>query len=287
MPALTGRTRVLGVFGFPVEHSLSPAMQNAALEALSLDYTYVPFSVPPDDLGRALAGVRALGIAGVNLTIPHKERALDLVDEVQGDAAAVGAVNTVANVDGKLIGHNTDGDGFIAPLVEDGISVRGLPAVVLGAGGAARSVVFRLAAEGALVQIANRSTERAERLAAAASERCGVPVEVLASEDRLAAAVAGAGLLVNATSVGMSPRDGEMPSIPLDSLHDGLTIYDLVYRPLDTLLLQAGRAAGCRTVTGDRMLVHQGARALEIWTGRRAPIDVMSAALVRALGEGR
>jgi shikimate dehydrogenase len=283
MPVLTGRTRVLGVMGHPVEHSLSPAMQNAALAALSLDFVYVPFAVAPDDLARAMDGVRSLGIVGVNLTIPHKERALALMDRVAPDAAAVGAVNTVANVDGVLVGYNTDGDGFAAPLAEAGIAVDGLRAVVLGAGGAARSVVFRLAADGADVAIYNRSAERAARLAEAASKQTGGRVRALGSGDELREAMGQAGLLVNATSVGMAPRDGELPPIPADALHPGLVVYDLVYRPLETALLRAARGAGCRVLTGDRMLVHQGARSLSIWTGRAAPIDVMTGALRAAL----
>lgn len=285
MRALTGRTRVLGVFGYPVEHSLSPAMHNAALEALSLDYVYVPFSVAPDRLADALVGVRALGIAGVNLTIPHKENVLRLLDEVAPEAVAIGAVNTVALADGRLVGYNTDGHGFAAPLAEDGIAVRGRRVVVLGAGGAARAVVFRLAADGAEVFLYNRSVERAQRLAEAASQVAGGSVAALASEEAVGAALTDSVLLVNATSVGMAPKSEEFPPVPREALHPGLTVYDLVYRPLMTGLLSAARRAGCRIVTGERMLVHQGAKSLQIWTGRPAPIEVMVRAVRAALAE--
>lgn len=162
---ISGSTRVVGVFGHPVTHSLSPAMHNAAFSALGLPYVYVPFAVAPDAIGPALRGLPALGIVGVNLTIPHKESALPFLDEITDEARTVGAVNTVHCLNGLLIGDNTDGRGFYQPLVEAGVTVRGQTVVVLGAGGAARAVVYRLVREGANVVLANRTRERAERLA--------------------------------------------------------------------------------------------------------------------------
>src|SRR5438067_769020 len=156
-PPVSGRTKILGVFGFPVEHSLSPAMHNAAIAALGLDYLYIPFSVLPEDIGPAVRSITSLGIVGVNLTIPHKERVLPFLDRVAPEAQAVGAVNTVHNDKGILVGYNTDGEGFAGPLKAQGFECAGKRAVVLGAGGAARSVVYRLARDGAAITLVNRT----------------------------------------------------------------------------------------------------------------------------------
>ncbi len=171
---ISGSTRVVGVFGHPVTHSLSPAMHNAAFRALNLPFIYVPFGVAPDAIGMALRGLPALGIVGVNLTIPHKESALPFLDEITDEAQTVGAVNTVHCLNGLLIGDNTDGRGFYQPLAEAGVPVRGQTVVVLGAGGAARAVVYRLVREGANVILANRTRERAERLAHDIAQTCTV-----------------------------------------------------------------------------------------------------------------
>jgi shikimate dehydrogenase len=270
------------VFGYPVEHTLSPAMHNAAIAALGLDYLYIPFSVRPEDIGPAIRSLTSLGIIGVNLTIPHKERVLPFLDSIAPEAEAVGAVNTVHNDKGRLIGYNTDGEGFAGPLQAQGFAPRGRRAVVLGAGGAARSVVFRLARDGAAVTIVNRTPERAERLAEDVRRACeGALVDCLALGDRrgLIGTLAGAELLVHTTSVGMSPHAEEMPPVPPGALHPRLLVYELIYHPKETRLLQAARAAGARTLNGVPMLVYQGAAAFAIWTGVRPPVDVMERAV--------
>jgi shikimate dehydrogenase len=291
LPSVNGKTRILGVFGFPVEHSLSPAMHNAAIAALGLNYLYIPFSVLPEDIGPAIRSVVSLGIIGVNLTIPHKERVLPFLDRIAPEALAVGAVNTVHNDNGQLVGYNTDGEGFAGPLNELGFGLRGKRAVVLGAGGAARSVVFRLARENAAVTIVNRTLERAERLAEEARiatdfVRGGARVSCLDFCDRagLRDALAGAELLVNTTSVGMSPHDGDLPPIPPQAFHPALFVYDLIYNPRETRLMAEARAAGCRTLNGVRMLAWQGAAAFEIWTGVRPDVRVMETAVEQQLG---
>lgn len=279
---ISGRTKVLGVFGYPVEHSLSPAMHNAAIAALGLHFVYIPFSVLPDNIGPAIRSLITLGIVGVNLTIPHKERVLPYLDEIAPEAQAIGAVNTVHNDGGRLVGHNTDGEGFARPLEARGFVLRGRRAVVLGAGGAARSVVFRLAREGAQVVLANRTLERAARLAEDVHAVVGrAAVEWLALDDTagLKESLAGAELLVNTTSVGMSPQAEAMPPIPPDALHPGLLVYELIYNPVETRLLAAARAAGAQTLNGVQMLVYQGAAAFQIWTGLQPPVDVMEQAV--------
>lgn len=286
-----GSTKVVGVFGHPVEHSLSPAMHNAAFAALELPFIYVPFPVQPEAIGPAVRSLPALGIVGVNLTIPHKESVLPFLDEVTQEARDVGAVNTVHCVTGRLLGDNTDGRGFSEPLREMGFSVGGRRAVILGAGGAARAVVFRLAREGARLILTNRTPERAERLAEAVQEAgfSAEAVQVLPMDDtpRLAAALAEAELLVNTTRIGMHPDENSVPPVPLQAFHQDLLVYDLVYNPVETQLLKLAREAGCRTLTGVKMLVYQGAAAFQRWTGVWPPTDVMEAAVLRGLSENR
>lgn len=282
LPSVNGKTRILGVFGHPVEHSLSPAMHNAAIAALGANYLYIPFSVLPEDIGPAIRSIISLGIIGVNLTIPHKERVLPFLDRIAPEAQAVGAVNTVHNDKGKLVGYNTDGEGFAGPLKALGFELTTRRAVVLGAGGAARSVVFRLARENGVITIVNRTVERAERLAEEVRRVVSdARVDCLASGDDagLRERLAGAELLVNTTSVGMSPHEGDMPPIPPRALHPDIFVYDLIYNPRETRLLAEARLAGCRTLNGVGMLAHQGAAAFEIWTGLRPDVGIMQAAV--------
>ena len=303
---IRGSTKVVGVFGHPVAHSLSPAMHNAAFAALDLPFVYVPFPVVPDAIGPALRSLPALGIVGVNLTIPHKESALPFLDAITEEAQRVGAVNTVHCAEGRLLGDNTDGRGFLQPLGEAGVSVRGQMVVVLGAGGAARSVVHRLAAEGARVVLANRTRERAERLALEAVESLAAlqgrgiaadndagngSVQVVtwdetpASRLEMAEALLRARVLVNTTRIGMVPDSDGLPPIPLDALTPALLVYDLVYNPIETRLLQEARRRGCETLTGVKMLVYQGAAAFERWTGVWPPTDLMEQAVLEGLRE--
>lgn len=285
---LTGRTKVVAVFGYPVYHSLSPGMHNAAFRTLGLDYVYVPFNVGPDDLEKAFDAIRALGIVGANLTIPHKERAVELLDSVSPEALQIGSVNTVRNVDGVLKGYSTDGEGFMRSLEAEGRSAEGSRAVVLGAGGSARAVAHALAVHGAQVSVVNRTASRAEDLA---EQLSGVLLGARGSVRAIALdspeardAVVEADLLVNCTSVGMHPNTQEQP-IPSEWLHDRLFVYDLIYNPLKTRLLEAAEAAGARGANGVGMLVYQGAISFEIWTGRKPPTDVMEQAVLSGLQE--
>ncbi len=283
LPLVRGDTRVVGVFGYPVEHSLSPAMHNAAFAALRLSYIYIPFLVSPDALGSAIRSLPALGIVGVNLTIPHKEHVLPFLDAITDEAREVGAVNTVHCLEGRLLGDNTDGRGFYEPLREMGLSFAGKQVVVLGAGGAARSVVFRLLREGAHVILTNRTLERATRLAQdVANAGYGARVQVVdgEAERELRNAIAGAELLVHTTRVGMHPLSEVLPPVPLEAFHPDLLVYDLVYNPVETRLIQEAQRRGCRTLTGVKMLVYQGAAAFERWTGLWPPTDIMEAAVL-------
>lgn len=285
--SVRGTTHVVGVFGWPVAHSLSPPMHNAAFAALGLDWAYIPFPVAPENIGTAVQSLNALGIVGVNLTIPHKESVLPFLDEITDEARLVGAVNTVHCVEGRLLGDNTDGRGFYEPLRELGTSVAGKSVLVLGAGGAARAVVFQLAREGAKVFLTNRTQERADRLAQDV-RNAGFPadtIQVIAAEDRplLAEVTRAATLLVQTTRIGMHPESEALPPVPLDAFHTDLMVYDLVYNPVHTRLLQEARQRGCKTMTGVKMLVYQGAVAFQRWTGHWPPTEVMEQAVLRGL----
>ena len=264
--------RVAAVIGSPVAHSLSPAIHNAAFAAAGLDWTYVAFEVAPGEAGPAIEAVRALGIAGLSVTTPHKEDVAGLVDELSPAAATLRSVNTVVRSDGdRLVGHSTDGEGFVASLAEAGERVAGRVVVVVGAGAAARSVVDALGrAAAAEVVVVNRTPERAAEAAAlCATGRVGT-----------AADIRGADIVVNATSVGFRTDDLAVdPAL----LRPGQVIADLVYHPLRTALLDAASERGCRTVDGLGMLVHQGARQQQLWTGIRPDTTIMRAAALAAL----
>jgi shikimate dehydrogenase len=285
MPQILGNSKIVGVFGHPVGHSVSPAMHNAAFEALGMDWFYMAFDVRPDDLEAALRSLAPLGIMGVNLTIPHKERALEMVDEVSPEARRFGGVNTVRRDNRRLIGYNTDGVGFLGSLAEAGFDPKGKRTVVLGAGGAARSVVRSLADGGAAdIAIFNRSRDRAQRLVdEIAADATRITVGALV-DDEVGGAVAEADLVVNATPIGMSPRsEGTLP-IPATAFHSGLVAYDLIYNPPQTRFLAVAAERGCRTINGIRMLALQGAESFRIWSGRDAPVAVMERAVTDQLG---
>lgn len=266
----TGTTSLAGVIGTPIRHSRSPAIHNAAFRALDLDWTYLAFEVAEGGANAALDAMRALGIRGLSVTMPHKAAVAAGVDELTDDARRLGAVNCVSWSDGRLIGDNTDGAGFVAALADAGVSAREQVCVVLGAGGAARAVVAALVHAGAAsVTVVNRTPERAGEAAALAGDRGRVG----SVHD-----VTGADIVVNATSVGMG-EDRDVP-FPVELLraHPVPVVADLVYQPLRTPLLEAAARSGATTIDGLGMLVHQAAIAFERWTGVAPPIEVMRAA---------
>ena len=265
------------MLGYPVETTLSPAIHNVAFRQLGLDWTYLRWSVRPDALGDAVRGLRALGAAGANVTMPHKERIVDHLDEITGEASIIGAVNTVQVLGERLLGHNTDAGGFGEFLVGDaGFTPDGSAALVLGAGGAARAVVRSLASLGAgRVVVAARRRDAAQAVAALAGDRGA------GSAWRDAARhVADAALVVNATPLGAA-GERVLEDAELTPEH---CVVDLVYSPPSTPLLELARARGASAWGGLGMLVRQAAASFEIWTGRKAPVETMSAAAVRAIG---
>ena len=275
----------LGIIGHPVAHSLSPAMQGAALRARGIDARYEAWDTPPDVLAERVASLREPGSLGANVTIPHKVAVLPLLDEVDPLARAIGAVNTIVNRDGRLAGHNTDAPGFVAALRADaGFGPQGRSFLLLGAGGAARGIAFGLAEAGAArIAIANRTAARASTLAAETarfSPDC--KVEAVA----WGGSAAGYDCIVNCTSIGMEGTGTEAEA-PCDvaSASPGTLVVDIVYAPAETTALAAAKAAGLRVLGGLPMLVHQGALSFTLWTGAEAPVEVMRAAAETALAE--
>ena len=282
---ISAKTKICGLIGDPVEHSVSPAMHNAAFSSLGLDYIYLPFRVARDNLTKAIDGLKVLNIRGLNVTIPHKVAVIPLLDEMEPLAQKIGAVNTIANDKGRLKGYNTDAGGFLKALLERGIEPRGKKVVVLGAGGASRAISFTLAERGAEIVILNRRLEMdwAVELASSISQFSAREVKALELNDKnLSSVLEAADILVNATSVGMSPNSNNSP-LPARLLKPELVVFDVVYNPLKTRLLAEAEAAGAETISGIDMLVWQGVLAFELWTGAKAPIDIMKAKAIEAL----
>jgi len=278
---LSGATSVAGIVGGPLQvaRSLSPAIHNAGYRALGLDWVYVGFPVDAPDASSVVGALRGLGhagVAGFNVTMPHKLAAAEAVDALAGQAATVGAVNTVEVTGHQLVGWNTDGEGLVSFLVrEAGVTVEGASVLVIGAGGSARSVVAGMALAGAArIRVLARGAGRAGALAPLAGEAA---FEAAALGDGAAPAVAAADIVVNATPVG---QEGEEPLIPVAALRPGAAVVDLVYHPLETPLLRTARERGARVVSGLGMLVHQAALQVEAWTGQPAPLEAMRAAVM-------
>lgn len=277
---VTGTTQILAIIGHPVRHSLSPVMHNSALRASGLDYIYVPFEVAPDDLGAAVAGLKALGVAGFSVTIPHKTMIMQFLDELDDSADAAGAVNTVKNDHGRLIGYNTDGDGLIRSLAEEfGFKARGAAIALIGAGGAARGAIAALCRAGAgRVLIANRTRQRASELASAMASRFpDTELSVVSGFQELEECLANVDALVNTTSLGMN-RDS-LPVVRLTGLPRSAVVYDMVYAPPVTPLLQEAARLGLKGVNGLGMLAAQGELAFAIWTGINPPSGLMKSVL--------
>jgi shikimate dehydrogenase len=261
-------------------------MHSAAIGALGLDAVYLALPVPPDALPAAIDGMRALGIRGLNVTIPHKPHVMALMDRVDPAAELAGGVNTVVNEEGTLVGHSTDGPGLLRSLAEEGIRVEGARVVLLGSGGSARAIGAALVGLARRAHIAARNTAAARDLASALTDR-GLPTQSSPLDSgSLAGALGDADVLINTTPVGMWPRADERPPVPASSLREGLTVVDIIPNPRETMLMRDARRAGCSTIGGLGMLAHQGAISLELWTSRPAPVDAMRRAAEEALGAG-
>lgn len=267
-----------------LRHSLSPPMHNAAFRKLSLDYVYEVYD--GGSLEKAVCHLRSPAVRGANVTIPYKVDVIGYLDRLDDFASSIGAVNTIVNDGGVLRGFNTDGTAAVRALKESYGDLAGAKVVLIGSGGAARALAHCLAEECVGLTILNRSPEKAVELAESlVKARCGVYGEKL-SEESLGRWLSDADILIQATSVGMSPKVDETP-IPKHLLRRGILVFDVVYTPLETRLLREAREAGCRTLTGDLMFVYQGAEAFRLWTGVEPPVDLMHKTVLRWLGSGR
>ena len=273
-------TQFCGVIGNPVEHSLSPVIHNAAFQKLALNFVYLAWRV--DRIGDAVTGLRALGnFRGASVTIPHKVAVLPFLDEVEETARHIGAVNTIVAEGGKLLGMNTDATGALRALREGNAPLREASVVIIGSGGAARAIAFALAAEASVARLHLLGIEADERrnLAADLRNKTGVSVEEAdVDDDHLKHVLPEARVLIHCTPVGMAPKIGKT-CVPLNFLHRGLTVMDIVYNPRETQLLTDAKAAGCRTISGLDMFLYQAVSQFERWTGRSAPVEVMRAVL--------
>jgi shikimate dehydrogenase len=273
---ISGRTKITGLFGYPVEHTLSPAMHNAAFKSLGLDYCYVPFLVHPDYLRDAVNAIRALNLCGINVTVPHKEKVIKFLDEINEEAVFIGAVNTIVNTKGSLTGYNTDGRGFIQSLSESGISIEDKDILIVGAGGASRAISYYLSQKTKKIYLYNRNKDRAEKLV---QDMNKIRNNVSSIED--ISNIEKFHIIINATPLGLKKED----TLPFDtaSLRRDQTVCDLIYKK--TRLLEEASKKGCVTLDGKGMLLWQGVFAFELWTGKKPQVEVMRNALMEALAK--
>lgn len=281
--SITGHTRIVGIFGDPISHTRSPAMQNAALRARKLPYIYVPFLVRPKELARAVQSIRSLNLVGVNVTVPHKERVIRHLDTLGTEAELCGAVNTIVNRDGELFGDNTDGRGFLASLQEQGFSPRGKDVILIGAGGSARAVLVSLIrARCKKVTIVNRTSAKAQSLVRTYGKVGKTRLEALSLEAlREPELLKSAALVINSTSVGLHGE--EFFPLAYEATSRTCIFYDLLYRSDLTAFLKPAKQARRPVYDGRGMLLHQGALAFILWTNIPAPLATMSRALSQAL----
>lgn len=280
---ITGKTRVCGVIGEPIEHTLSPIMHNAAFQALNLDYVFLAFRVKSPEVETAVNGMRALNIRGLNVTMPHKTAVINHLDRVDLSAQIVNSVNTVLNKENLLFGFNTDGVGAVRALKENGVELKGRKVLLLGAGGAARAIAYAIAKEADELAVLNRTVKQAQALAKLLEKSFNKKiVSASLSPSDVQCNLQDSDILINATSVGMKPKAEESP-VPPKTLRKNLAVMDIVYNPLETKLAKDAKTAGAKVVSGIEMLIYQGAASFEIWTGKSAPVEVMRQAALTHL----
>ncbi|MGB9660150.1 MAG: shikimate dehydrogenase [Nitrososphaerales archaeon] len=282
---ISNKTRLCCVIGHPVDKSLSPIMHNEAFRAKSLDYVYLAFDVDTSRLKEAVEGLRALKVKGFNVTMPHKVAILNLLDRINEDASLVGAVNTVVNVDDELIGYNTDVNGIISALESKVHSLKGLKALLIGAGGAARAYIVALVSKGCKeIIIMNRTFDKAKLMAEDLSKKLKMNynLEEL-SMNSLKKAVNSVDILINATPIGTYPNLDES-IVPQELIKKDMVVFDAVYNPKKTKLIRDAEKMGAKVIPGYEMFVGQGAASFKLWTGIDAPVDIMRRAVLKALG---
>lgn len=281
--AISGKTRVCAVIGDPIEHSLSPAIQNAAFSALRLDFVYTAFRVKPSEVSKALGGMRALGIAGFNVTMPHKEAVIAHLDWIDETAKFLNSVNTIHHKDGKLLGYSTDGIGAVKALKENGADPKGKKVLMIGSGGAARAMAYSFVQETDELVVLNRTVSEAQKLAETLKQKFNRKVVAGSLEPEVVKEkICACDILLNTTSVGMKPNLSESLIAP-ESLKADLTVMDIVYNPVETQLAKDAKAKGAKVISGVEMLIYQGAASFEIWTDKQAPVQVMRKAALEQL----
>ncbi|MEA3305796.1 MAG: shikimate dehydrogenase [Candidatus Omnitrophota bacterium] len=277
---INGKTEIYGLIGYPVKHTFSPAMHNAAFRSLGMNAVYLPLEVKPGDLKSVISCVKSLGVSGLNVTVPHKEKIVRYLDDVDKEASLIKAVNTIVNEGAKLKGFNTDGRGFVKSLKEEfGILPRGKRFFIMGAGGAARAISFSIALEGAgRIILVDAVKSKAVKLANALTRNTSCEAIALKNEKRaMKELILGSDVLINATPCGMKASDRRL--LDPNLLHRRLCVYDIIYNPRATMLLRDARNKGARVANGMGMLLNQGVISFNLWTGRRAPVRVMKKAL--------
>ena len=280
---ISGKTKVCGVIGDPIEHTLSPIMHNAAFQALKIDYVFLAFRVQATEVENAINGLRALAIQGLNVTMPHKNAVIKYLDELDPTAKTIGSANTILNKDGRLFGFNTDGVGALNALEQNGVGVRGKKILLLGAGGAAKAIGYTLSQEADELVILNRTPKQATELTNLLKQKFNKKISSDAlSPKTVKANLVEADVLINATSMGMKPNSDQSP-IKSEWLKPDLAVMDIVYNPLETKLAKDAKAAGAKVVGGVEMLIYQGAASFEIWTACKAPVEVMRKAALNHL----
>ena len=280
--AISGRTEVFAVIGDPIEHTLSPAMHNAAFEYLGLDFVFTAFRVTSDELENAVRGACALGVRGLNVTMPHKSSVTEFLDWADPSVKFLGAANTIVNERGRLRGFNTDGIGVLKALKNNGITLTGKKVLVLGAGGAAKAIAFSLMKEVDELCILNRDATKAREIASAMKPFGKIIEGNNLTPQQIQVELQDSDVLINATSVGMAPCTSESLVHPA-WLKPDLRVMDIVYNPIETKLIRDAKTAGAKVINGLEMLLYQGAASFEIWTQSKAPIDVMRSALLSQL----
>lgn len=276
---ITGHTQLLGLLGSPVAHSISPKMHNEAFKLLGLDYVYLCFDVNEDNLEKVVDGMRLMNVKGFNCTFPVKNKMAELADELSPAAKMIGAVNTVLNDNGKLIGHNTDGIGYMQSVKDAGFDITGKTMTLLGAGGAASSIFVQAALDGVseinVFSIKDMFWERAEKMVADvnANTSCKATLYELGNDDVLGSVIAQSDILTNATSVGMAPNIDNCIINDKNMLRKDLIVSDIIYNPMETKLIKMAKEVGCPTFNGLYMLLYQGAEAFKIWTGVDMPVE--------------
>lgn len=283
---ISGQTKLAALYAQPARHSFSPLMQTTAFQAAGIDAIYLSFDLTAEKFPHAMEAIRSLDLLGVNISMPYKQKALTLVDEVDQAAQLIGAVNTVVNQKGKLIGYNTDGAGFMKSMAEQAVESPGKELTLLGAGGAAQAILVQAALDGVRkINVFNRPSPNYQKIAALIERleqvtTCEFQLFELAEQTKLAEKIAGSTLLVNATSVGMTTSDS---LVPPEMLRRDLVVADLIYQPQQTALLQAAKANGAQTINGLGMLLHQGAEAFKLWTGQSMPLAVVRPVLEKQI----